>query len=57
MCEYARCHDYSMGFTCVADLRDVNLMALIPKLNILDMRKAMTITIVSISISSRQLLQ
>lgn len=57
MSEYVKCHDYSLGFTCVVDCRDVNLMALVPKINILELRNGMTIIMVSISICSRKLLQ
>ncbi|CAB3222199.1 unnamed protein product [Arctia plantaginis] len=45
MSEYAKLYDYSMGYTCVIDCRDVNLMSLLPKINILDLRNGMTILI------------
>ncbi|XP_063896551.1 alpha-tocopherol transfer protein-like [Helicoverpa armigera] len=43
MSEYAKIYDYSFGYTCVVDCRDVNILGFVTKVNVIDLRNALSV--------------
>ncbi|XP_075983988.1 retinaldehyde-binding protein 1-like [Anticarsia gemmatalis] len=43
MSEYVKSNDYSHGFVCVLDCRDVNIVNVVTKINVLDLRNSMSV--------------
>uniref|UniRef100_A0A2A4JNK7 CRAL-TRIO domain-containing protein n=1 Tax=Heliothis virescens TaxID=7102 RepID=A0A2A4JNK7_HELVI len=43
MSEYIKKNDYSFGFTCVVDCRDVNILNFVTRINVIDLRNAMSV--------------
>uniref|UniRef100_A0A2A4JNW0 CRAL-TRIO domain-containing protein n=1 Tax=Heliothis virescens TaxID=7102 RepID=A0A2A4JNW0_HELVI len=41
--EYLKKYDYSFGSTCIVDCRDINVLNLVTKINVMDLRDALTV--------------
>lgn len=46
--EYIRAHDYMNGFIVIVDITEVKLVDILPKINLMYLRQALSIYIVSI---------
>lgn len=46
--EYIRAHDYMNGFIVIVDISEVKIVDILPKINLMYLRQALSIYIVSI---------
>ncbi|XP_063628797.1 uncharacterized protein LOC134800227 isoform X3 [Cydia splendana] len=43
LCEYMKLHDYTIGYHVVVDLRDTNILDVVSKIDLVDLRNVMTL--------------